>query len=188
MVGKRDCSCRHIQRAVTAEAKMPRQTKMVRVKRRMMREPNELKLSDRHRRRKAKRSEKTGAPVPVRWSAWLGRPPTEGLWNAGKEGRGYRRGNDGRCRREWRSGGTGWPERKDGLTGRPERASGGCWLELGTGVPPATKGAGTGSPSKNPPGRIAGLTISSSATAHGDARRGLQKRRDRHEPFAGAPG
>ena len=29
--------------------------------------PNELKLSDRHRRDKTKLAEKTGTPVPVRW-------------------------------------------------------------------------------------------------------------------------
>ena len=34
--------------------------------------PNGLKLSDRHRRSQACHPKKTGTPVPVRWSAWLG--------------------------------------------------------------------------------------------------------------------
>ena len=60
--------------------------------------PNELKLSDRHRRSQACQAEKSRPPVPVRWSALLGpRPRSAGRRNGG---RGLRRGNDGRCRRE----------------------------------------------------------------------------------------
>ena len=44
--------------------------------------PNELKLSDRGWRRKSRNTEKTPPPASVRWSAWLGPPPTEGLWTA----------------------------------------------------------------------------------------------------------
>ncbi len=59
--------------------------------------PNDLKLSDRHRRSKAKQAEKTRTPVPVRWSARLGRPPTEGLWKAATKdvaGRAQAQAND----------------------------------------------------------------------------------------------
>ena len=38
--------------------------------------------------------------MAVRWSAWLGSPPTEGPLDRRKNPRGLRRGNDGRCRRE----------------------------------------------------------------------------------------
>ena len=49
-----------------------------------------------------------------------------------------------------------------------------CWLEVGADSPPATKRTGTGSPSKNPSERVAGLTPPSSATEAGENRRGKQ--------------
>ena len=74
----------------------------------------------------------------------------------------------------------GMDERSNRLARKKERADGTaragtsvCWLVLKTGVPPAT-GTGTRSPSKHP-GRIAGLTNSSSATEAGGVKAGTRK-------------
>ena len=58
--------------------------------RRTRQPPNELKLSDRHRRSQAWSTEKSRPPVPVRWSAWLG--------GAGDVGCGWtQKGSQGGC-------------------------------------------------------------------------------------------
>ena len=238
--------------------------------------PNGLKLSDRHRRGQAWSMGKGCPLVPVRWSAWLGRPPTEGLWTAGTEDGDSGGGMTGAAAE---NGGTEEPAcRKEGRANGTARAgTDGCWLELGTGVPPATgtwtdsppepspgkacwpnelklsdrgwprkapnagkthppasvrwsawlgprlqsgrtwtdgdsgggndgrcrrertnggtdkdrragRGTGTRSPSKTPTRETQGLTNSSSATGHGDARGGRTKRSNRHGLFAGAHG
>ena len=80
-------------------------------------EPNGLKLSDGGRTDKTKR---TRVPPAVRWSAWLGSPPTEGLWTSGTEdvdsGGGMRALPPGRHERRNRLA-----ARMDGPTERPER-------------------------------------------------------------------
>ena len=83
--------------------------------------PNASKLSDRGWPRKSRQREKTRWPASVRWSAWLGSPPTEGPLDRRNDRQQLRRGNDGRCRRGWMSGADSLPE---GRTDRGNNPSG----------------------------------------------------------------
>ncbi len=76
------------------------------------------------------------------------------------------------------------PERETN-DGTARAGTGVGWLELRAGVPPATKGTGTGSPPKNLSGKVAGpneLKLSDGG------RKDEPKRRDVPPPFAGARG
>ena len=98
-------------------------------------------------------------PGCVRWSAWLGRPPTEGLWNAGT--------NDGppagerRARppgRHDRSGGLA--VKKDVVTEQPEREPTGAGSQLEEARPRQRRKREHDCHRPTPRHRIAGLTSS----------------------------
>ena len=138
--------------------------------------PNELKLSDRGWPRKTRNTQKAPPPASVRWSAWLGCPPTEGLWMAQTDGMdsggGMRALPPGRQERSGERA-----ERRDGPTERPERGP--------TGAGSNSEQARRWQQREREPARprrthwqeVAGLTNSSSATGHGYARLDTEKRR-----------
>ena len=78
--------------------------------------------SQAQRRREERRDKNERRAPAVRWSAWLGSPPTEGPLDGPKNRYGLRRGNDGRCRRESMNGAADRPGRTDVLAEEREQA------------------------------------------------------------------
>ena len=151
--------------------------------------PNELKLSDRHRRRKAKSTEKGWPPVPVRWSAWLGRGPGQ---KAPKRAKRAEKGQKPRGKALVPRGKAPVPRGKGAVPGGKARVPPGKAL-VPRGKPPVPPGkarvpGGTGAVPRGKGGKPNGLTPPSSATEAGEARRNQQGRADRQPLFAGARG
>ena len=165
--------------------------------------PNELKLSDRHRRRKAWDAKRTGTPVPVRWSAWLGPRLQSGRPERGTTipvTAGRTRAMEPPARAMTPEAGATKPP--EPATDRPARATGPP--ARATKLPahatespePATETPARATEAKarvgDDPLRLKtatqGLTNSSSATGTGEVKLDQQRRRERRCLFAGARG